>query len=102
MDYVPFDAKPPDSCKPPERPLPDGDVESDTTYKKDYPGTTLPPVKSFKPKENRRSAGDFKGEPTYRCKSNKAVYTAYVAPSNVRDRKLDGPTDGRTDGHTLL
>ena len=29
--------------------------------------------------------------------SNKAVYTAYVAPSNVRDRRRDGPTDGRTD-----
>ncbi len=27
---------------------------------------------------------------------NKAVYTVYVAPSNVRDRKRVGPTDGHT------
>ena len=31
---------------------------------------------------------------------NKAVYTAYVAPSNVHDRKRDGLTDGLTDGPT--
>ena len=35
---------------------------------------------------------------------NKAIYTAYVAPSNVhdqkRDQKPDGLTDRRTDGQT--
>ena len=31
---------------------------------------------------------------------NKAVYTAYVAPSNVRDQKRDGRIDRQTDGQT--
>ena len=38
---------------------------------------------------------------------NKAEYSASDAPSShlregVTDRRPDGPTDGRTDGHTLL
>ena len=38
----------------------------------------------------------------YEREINKVVYTAYVAPSDVRNRKRDGPTDGRTDGHARL
>jgi len=96
VDYVPFDAKPPDSCKPPERPLPDGDVESDTTYKKDYPGTTLPPVKSFKPKENRRSAGDFKGEPTYRSEYRKWDIPEKAKHPPPKPFRSDAPFEGIT------
>ena len=35
-------------------------------------------------------------------KENKAVYTAQGAPSTRLKITRDGPTDGRTDGHTLL
>ena len=31
---------------------------------------------------------------------NKAVYAAYVGPSDVSDWKRDGPTNQRTDGQT--
>ena len=58
--------------------------------------------KGFKGAENKEQKLKIK-----ELKTNKAEYTALVAPSrpkseSVTDRPTDGRTDQPTDGHTLL
>merc|ERR1712002_809427 len=43
-DYVPWDQAPPKPCGPHYKPLPEGDIDSDTTYRTNYVPHGAPPA----------------------------------------------------------
>lgn len=56
--------------QPDEYIKPEGNIDSMTSYKKEYTPKDVAPAKPIKRNDGRRVQGKFEGDPTYRCKYN--------------------------------